>query len=141
LNPYALPAGLRPFPTRRSSDLTALLRLAKLTGRRDLYDKGVETIQAFRGVLEAAPSAAGQMLLALDFHLGPVREIAVIGDLQSPAFREVLRVIHGAFRPNDVVAGRAAVDEHADRVVPLLAGKTATGPVTTYVCRDFTFQA
>src|SRR5207244_1239938 len=127
LNPYALPAGLRPFPTRRSSDLTALLRLAKLTGRRDLYDKGVETVQAFRGVLEAAPSAAGQMLLALDFHLGPVREIAVIGDPQNTEVREVLRAIHGAFRPNDVVAASAPGDARAAQVIPLLANKTAQG--------------
>src|SRR5438874_13320369 len=67
-------------PSGNAVAATALLRLAKLTGRRDPYDKGVETVQAFRGVLEAAPSAAGQMLLALDFHLWPVREMAVIRD-------------------------------------------------------------
>ena len=31
--------------------------------------------------------------------------------------------------------------EEAERWVPLLAGKTGQGAVTTYICRDFTCQA
>jgi hypothetical protein len=34
-----------------------------------------------------------------------------------------------------------AAGDAAERAVPLLAGKTAAGAVTTYVCRDFTCQA
>jgi uncharacterized protein YyaL (SSP411 family) len=128
-------------PSGNAVAATALLRLAKLTGRRDLEEKVIATMQAFRGVLESAPAAAGQMLLALDFHLGPVREVAVIGDPQGTEVRQVLRALHGKFRPHDVVAGRSAADARADATVPLLQGKTAQGPVTTYLCRDFACQA
>src|SRR5438552_18235695 len=64
-------------PSGNAVATTALLRLSKLTGRSDLEDKALATMKAFRGILESSPMAAGQMLLALDFHLGAVREIAV----------------------------------------------------------------
>jgi uncharacterized protein YyaL (SSP411 family) len=128
-------------PSGNAVAATALLRLAKLTGRRDLEAKCVETLQAFRGVLEQSPAAAGQMLLALDFYLGPVREVAVIGDLQGTEVREVLRAFHAALRPNDVLAASAPGDAQAGAVVPLLADKPTKGAVTTYICRDFACQA
>jgi uncharacterized protein len=128
-------------PSGNAVAATALLRLAKLTGRRDLYDKAEETMQAFRGVLEASPMAAGQMLLALDFHLGPVQEIAVIGDLQNVEVQQVLRAIHSRYRPNTVLASRPPTEARADAAVPLLRDKTAIGPVTIYLCRNFACQA
>jgi uncharacterized protein YyaL (SSP411 family) len=128
-------------PSGNAVAATALLRLAKLTGRRDLEAKAVATMQAFRGVLASSPMAAGQMLLALDFHLGPVREVAVIGDLGSDDVRAVLRELHRHFRPHIVVAAQAAAGRQAEAVVPLLADKRSLGSVTTYVCRDFACQA
>jgi uncharacterized protein len=128
-------------PSGNAVAATALLRLAKLTGRRDLADKAVATMQAFRGILEGSPMAAGQMLIGLDFHLGPVQEIAVIGEPQSDEVIGVIRAIHAKFRPHAVIAGRSAVDARADAAVPLLKDKAALGAVTTYLCRDFACQA
>jgi uncharacterized protein YyaL (SSP411 family) len=128
-------------PSGNAVAATALLRLAKLTGHRDLEDKAVATMQTFRGLLESSPAAAGQMLLALDFHLGPVKEIAVIGERQTGEVRAVLRAIHTKFRPHTVLASRTGSDDHADAVVPLLRDKPASGAVTTYICRDFACQA
>jgi uncharacterized protein len=128
-------------PSGNAVAATALLRLAKLTGRRDLYDKAVETMQAFRSVLESSPMAAGQMLLALDFHLGPVQEIAVIGPTDSGPVRSVLTAVHRQFRPHVVLASRPPSESCADMAVPLLRDKVALGDVTTYICRDFSCQA
>jgi uncharacterized protein YyaL (SSP411 family) len=127
-------------PSGNAVAATALLRLAKLTGRRDLYDKAVETMQAFRSVLESSPMAAGQMLLALDFHLGPVQEFAVIGPLESGIVRSVLAAVRSQFRPHVVLAGRPPSEPRADLAVPLLRDKAALGDVTTYICRDFSCQ-
>jgi uncharacterized protein YyaL (SSP411 family) len=122
-------------PSGNGMAVTALLRLAKLTGRRDLQEKAEATMRLFHGLMASSPLAAGQMLLALDFHLGPVQEIAVIGDPTAEETRRVLRAIRGPFRPHQVVALGSA---QAEKVIPLLAGKTARGGVTTYICRDFT---
>jgi uncharacterized protein YyaL (SSP411 family) len=129
-------------PSGNSMAVTALLRLAKLTGRADLLERAERTLRLFRGLLDH-PMAAGQWLTALDFYLGPVQEFAVVGDPAGADTKRVLRAIRGGFRPNRVVALKPAGAEGAaaERAVPLLAGKTADGAVTTYVCQDFTCQA
>ena len=120
---------------------TGLLRLAKLTGRADLRDKAERTLRLFRGVMEASAMAAGQMLIAYDFDLGPVQEFAVVGDPANDETKRALRAIRGGFRPHKVVALKPPGDDRADAVLPLLAGKTASGPVTTYLCENFTCAA
>ena len=87
------------------------------------------------------PSAAGQMLIALDFHLGPVHEFAVVGDPEAEDTRRVLHAIHGRFRPNKVLAVRSSKNGVADELIPLLAEKKSLGSVTTYICKDFACQA
>ena len=77
-------------PSGNAMATTALLRLAKLTGRDDFREKAAVVLRLFGGLMRESPTAAGQMLLALDFHLGPVQEFAVVGD---PAEEETRRVL------------------------------------------------
>ena len=115
----------------------------------DLQDKAETTLRLYRGLLGSHPLAAGQMLIALDFHLGPVQEIAIVGDPAAEDTRRVLRIIRGSFQPNRVVALKAptspqdqqGTDKSLEEMLPLLAGKTAQGPVTMYLCQNFTCQA
>jgi uncharacterized protein YyaL (SSP411 family) len=129
------------IPSCNAMAVTGLLRLVKLTGRRDLQEKAEATLRLYRGLLAEHPLAAGQMLLALDFHLGPVEEVAVVGDRKAEDTRRVLRALRAGFRPNRVVALKAPGAAVPEDVLPLLAGKEAQGAVTTYVCRDFACQA
>jgi uncharacterized protein YyaL (SSP411 family) len=137
------------IPSGNAMVVTALLRLVKLTGRMDLQEKAETTLRLYRGLLGAHPLAAGQMLLALDFHLGPVQEIALVGDPHAEETRRVLRVLNGSFQPHRVLAlkmptsprRQQGTEKNLEELLPLLAGKTAQGPVTTYVCQNFTCQA
>jgi uncharacterized protein YyaL (SSP411 family) len=134
-------------PSGNSMAAIALLRLARLTGRGDLAERAVRTIQLVRSGLEATPTAFGQMLVALDYHLGPVEEFAVVGDAAAKDTQEALRLVRQGFRPNKVVAFLdstlpTAERERLTRLIPLLAGKDSVGgEVTTYVCRDFACAA
>jgi uncharacterized protein YyaL (SSP411 family) len=121
--------------------VTGLLRLVKLTGRLDLQEKAEATLQLYRGLMSTHPSAVAQMLLALDFNLGPVQEFAVVGDPSADETKCVLRAIRGGFRPRKVVALKGPGTAPSEDVLPLLAGKTAQGVVTTYLCHNFTCQA
>jgi uncharacterized protein len=131
------------IPSGNAMAVTALLKLVKLTGRADLADKAAATLHLYRGLLAEHPLSAAQMLIALDFHLGPVEEIAVVGNLLEEGTRRVLRSLRTAFAPNRVTAFKAAAGSaEADLAVPLLSGKGAIdGAVTTYLCRDFTCQS
>jgi uncharacterized protein YyaL (SSP411 family) len=128
------------IPSGNSMAVTGLLRLAELTGRKGLHDKAEKTLQLFHGLMAELPSAAGQMLIALDFYLGPVEEFAVLGDPENKETRRVMRAIHGRFRPDKVVAVKSSEDGSVDALIPLLAGKKSLGSVTTYVCKNFTCQ-
>jgi uncharacterized protein YyaL (SSP411 family) len=130
-------------PSGNSLAVLSFLRLAKLTGRRDLFDKAEKTLHLFRDLMVSSPMAASQMLSGLDFDLGPVHELAVVGESNAEETQKALRLIRQRFRPNQVVAFKPATgaDANLERMIPLLAGKTAQGPVTTYICQDFTCQA
>jgi uncharacterized protein YyaL (SSP411 family) len=128
------------IPSGNSMAVTGLLRLARLTGQTDLQDKAETTLRLFHGLMSEMPSAAGQMLIALDFHLGPVQEFAVIGNPEQEDTSRVLHAIHSGFRPNKVVAVKSAKDDSNDKLIPLLTNKKSHGSVTTYICRDFVCQ-
>jgi len=129
-------------PSANAVAVTGLLRLAKLTGRNDWRDMAETTMKLYRGLMASSPAAAGQMLIALDFHLGPVLEFAIVGPPDAEETRSVLRRIRGEFRPGKVVAlkGIQENDAKGSEAVALLAGKTGQDGVTVFICRDFACQ-
>jgi uncharacterized protein YyaL (SSP411 family) len=127
-------------PSGNSMAVTALLRLGRLSGRSDLLGKAEQALKAGQGLMEKAPMAAGQMMIAFDFHLGPVREFAIVGELAGEETKRVLRAIFGQFLPDKVVALKSP-DAKEDKNVGLLKDKPAHGPVATYICQNFTCQA
>jgi uncharacterized protein YyaL (SSP411 family) len=129
-------------PSGNSMAVTALLRLAKLTGKAEFFDKAETTLRLFSSLMASSPMAAGQMLVALDYYLGPVKEFAVVGELSQPETHRVLQAIRGPFRPNKVVAFRSTADAGKDANGPLelLTGRTAKGKVTTYICQNLACQ-
>lgn len=124
-------------PSGNAVAVTAFLRLHKLTGDTVLLDRAVRTMELYGGLLESSPLAAAQMLIALDFHLGPVQEFAVLGTPDE--VRPALGLIRRGFRPNKVVALQTA--EEDEKVVRLLDGKTRQNGPTVHVCENFTCQA
>jgi uncharacterized protein YyaL (SSP411 family) len=133
------------IPSGNSMAVTALLRLVKLTGRADLWEKAEATMRLYRGLLGAHPLAAGQMLLALDFYLGPVQEIAIVGNPSAADTRRVLRLLSSSYQPHRVLALKDTTgpgnQQEVEKLLPLLTDKTAQAPVTVYVCQNFTCQA
>ena len=76
------------------------------------------------------PTAFGHLLRAIDFHLNPVREVALVGDDVTP----LARVVREQLRPRLVLAAGPA----GSSPVPLLADRTAIdGRATAYVCERF----
>jgi uncharacterized protein YyaL (SSP411 family) len=126
-------------PSGNAMAATALLRLAALTGRDDLHAAGRKTLESVQGVLQHAPMAAGQSLIALDFLLAPAREFAVVSGGDAGEFRTALEAIAGRFLPHKVVApAPGPPPEELVRRLPLLADRPAReGRVTTYICERF----
>jgi hypothetical protein len=122
------------LPSGNSMAAYALLRLGRLTGDTDLEREAERSLRAFGRLLEQAPGAFHQMCLALDLHLGPRLEIAVIGKATHRRTAELLDVVHRLFLPRAVVAWS---DGGSGAAGPLLEGKTLVdGEPAAYVCRD-----
>ena len=118
-----------PIPSGASSAAYGLLRLAALTGEHRYEEAAEGVLQLLHGVAPQYPSAFGHVLQALDFHLSPVKEVAIVGPDAAP----LERVVRGAFRPHVVLAGGPAGG------VPLLAGRDPVdGRAAAYVCEHFT---
>ncbi len=129
-------------PSGNSMAATALLRLGKLTGENRFLKTGEQTLVAFRGIMQQHPAACPQMLVALDFWLGPVEEFAIVGQRTDSETQSALRLLRDRFLPNKVVAFREASGETAaEQAVPLLQNKEPKDGVTVYVCQNFTCAA
>src|SRR5215213_5962521 len=123
--------GDHPIPSGNSSAAMGLLRLAALTGERR-YEAAAEGVFAlFAKPAVEHPDAFAHMLRALDFHLSPTREVALVGDdltdlaataRQRPLFHAVL-----------------AGGPEESKEPPLLRDRTTVkGHPAAYVCQNFT---
>jgi uncharacterized protein YyaL (SSP411 family) len=125
-------------PSGNAMAATALVRLAKLTGRGDLLDAAESTLRAALGVMQQAPTAAGQLLIALDAYLGPMYEIAILGDTAASPTQQVLADLYRRYAPNKVVGCRKDAARGSDNLSALFAGKSpGKQSPTIFVCRDF----
>jgi uncharacterized protein YyaL (SSP411 family) len=129
-------------PSGNSLAAGTLLRLGRITGRGELEEAGAATLRAFQPLMEHAPGAFHQALLALDFLQGERAEVAVIGPRNDPATLDLLRAVRARLRPGCVVAWA----EGDGRAVPAqpswLEGKTlVAGRPAAYVCRDYACAA
>jgi uncharacterized protein len=121
-----------PTPSGNSMLAFVLLRLARIWGDDELERRAVGVLRLVRDVVTRAPQAFGWALCALDLHLSPPRELAIVGDPASPVARAAL----APYDPNAVTAIGSSED------VPLLAGKgLVDGETAVYVCERFACRA
>ncbi|HKI93189.1 MAG TPA: hypothetical protein VJ986_12885, partial [Gaiellaceae bacterium] len=121
-----------PTPSGNSMLAFVLLRLARIWGDDELERHATGVLRLVRNALVRAPTAFGWALCALDLHLAPPRELAIVGPPESDVARAALR----GLEPNAVVAFGPGEG------VPLLAGKTLVdGRPAVYVCERFACRA
>ncbi len=120
-----------PIPAGQSAAALALLRLAALTGEYRYEEAALGAIRLLHTIAPQHPQAFGHLLQAIDFHVSPVREVALVGPDREP----LERVVRSQFRPHIVVAGGEADG------VPLLEGREPVdGRAAAYVCERFMCQ-
>src|SRR4051794_33508251 len=125
--------GDHPIPSGNSSAAMGLLRLGALTGERRYTEAGEGVFALFGKPAVEHPDAFAHMLRALDFHLSPTREVALVGEQLD----DLATVIREKLRPHLVLAGGPEGSEEP----PLLAGRTAVDECpAAYVCQNFTCQ-
>jgi len=115
-------------PSGNSVAADVLLKIAAICDRSDYRKKAEETFATAAGLIRQYASGFGRMLAALDFYIGPTKEVAIAGDPRL--FVDSLRK---RYLPRVVVAAGSA--EH----IALLRDRPQlNGQPTAYVCENFT---
>ena len=121
-----------PTPSGNSMLAFVLVRLAWIWGDEGLERTATGVFRLLLPMLARAPSAFGWTLVALDLHLSPPRELALLADPDD----EIARAALAGWDPHAVLAFGP------DEAVPLLAGKTRVdGRPTLYECERFACRA
>jgi len=115
-------------PAGNSVAADVLLKIAAICDRSDYRKKAEETFATAAGLIRQYASGFGRMLAALDFYIGPTKEVAIAGDPRL--FVDSLRK---RYLPRVVVAAGSA--EH----IALLRDRPQLNcQPTAYVCENFT---
>ena len=128
-------------PSGTSVAIDWLLRLAVIVGEERYEAIALKALRPMADLMQRYPSGFGRYLSALDFHLGPVAEVALVWRPgEERAMGPLLDTVFGRYQPNRVVVG-AAEGEAAAAGLPLLAERaTVGGRPTAYVCRHYVCQ-
>jgi uncharacterized protein len=133
------------LPSGNSVAALNFLRLNRMTGDTDLAQKLDQLMGAFSEQVAHYPMAHTQFLAAVDFMVGPSREIVIAGNPGIDATRTMTRKIQEKFLPNKVVLFRPDEGPVADECIalsPFLADMHAQKPKpTVYICEQFACKA
>jgi uncharacterized protein len=138
--PVARPRDLHDGTTPSGNSVAAevLLRLGAMTGNEDYADRASELIRTMANTMREHPLAAGRYLSAVNFYLGPIKEVALAGDRDSSELQALLNALYDGFEPN-VIAGY--VDPNRGDLVerlPFLQDRPSRdGGATAYVCEHY----
>jgi len=118
----------------------ALLRLAKLTHNEGYFDKAERTLAAFAASAERVPGEFAQLLCSIDFYLGPIKEIAILGPPHAST-NKLLEAVRKPYLPNKVVAmidPASPIAATIAETLPLLEAKRLINDkATAYVCEGY----
>ncbi len=119
------------LPAPGSVMLLNLLKLHRITERREFLEMAQRGLRAISGQLARYPSGMTSALFAVDFHLSRKVEIVIVGDGEP---RDgMLREAYKRFLPNRVIAFAKASQGNG----PLFEGRQSTdGATRGYVCID-----
>ena len=98
-------------PSSNSAAALNLLRLAYLTSNGEWQEKAEQLLRAFSRLVSDFPSAHTHFLNAVDFALGPVREVTIVGDPETERTQEFIRAVHRPFLPNRVLMLKGATPD------------------------------
>ncbi len=129
------------LPSGNSVATLSLLRVGRLTMNREMAGWARSTLDAFSPEIDKFPAGYPQMSMALDFALGPFREIVIAGDQTEPGTQAMIRTIYGRFLPNKVVALHPKEMEDAKKIEalsPFIERQIMiNGKPTAYVCKNY----
>jgi uncharacterized protein len=145
------------LPSGNAAAILFLLHLGALTGDGEVTTRARAALRLFHDRLDAAPLDHIEMLCALDFALGPVRQIVLAGYPGDPIVARLRKALSSRYLPNAVVlfhpdvtaAERRLMDSEASAHLHMIRSlapfiermRTVGGAATAHVCRNHACSA
>ncbi len=127
-------------PSPNSISVMNLLRLAQITGNGGFDTKARATLKQFSEGMSDQPTAAPQMLAALNFSLVKPKQVVLAGTKGSSDLTAMLTALHGRFVPNKVVLladGQEGQQFLGKNLAFLRDVRPQNDKATAFVCEDF----
>lgn len=132
------------IPSGNSIQMLNLLKLSKITQNEGFKRKAVEIEKAFSQDVLRAPMAYTQLMVAVDFEIGPSYEVVMAGDPAKGDTKAMLNSVRSNFIPNKTLVLRPPDNKTSKllEVIPSLEfKKSENGKVTAYICSEDTCKA
>jgi uncharacterized protein YyaL (SSP411 family) len=127
-------------PSGNSVAALNLLRLGRLTMNEKFLKRAERHMESFGGKISNMPAGFTQFLIALDFALGPSKEIVIAGNPDDEKTKRMLEAVHSRFIPNKVLILHPDGEEGKaiESLVPFVKQqKQVNGKVTAYICENY----
>jgi uncharacterized protein YyaL (SSP411 family) len=126
------------YPSGNSIAALNLIRLARLSERLEFEVKAEHLLRSLYPLSTKNPSAFAQLMIALDFVIGPSSEVTIVGDLLEAQTKEMLGAVNCRFFPRTSVLFESLERDDSGTIDvgefrPQYIG--AKGKATAYVCR------
>lgn len=131
------------IPSGNSVAMLNLLRLGRITANPGFEEKAVRIGRAFSRNVKQAPSAYTQLMMAVDFGVGPSYEITIVGNSQAGDTRAMVKALRMHFIPNKVVVLRPIEQESPEitRLAEFTKDQSSIdNKATAYVCLNYSCE-
>jgi uncharacterized protein YyaL (SSP411 family) len=131
-------------PSGNSVAAYNLIRLARLTTDERWMKEADRQLKAFAKSVEASPISHPFFLMAVDFALGPTKEIVIAGKPNDTATKEMIRIVQRAYLPDAVIAlaPRDDVPNTMKFMIPRVDGDGSAfeSGAAVFICENFACQ-
>jgi uncharacterized protein YyaL (SSP411 family) len=109
-------------PSGNSVAILALLKLGKITDRKEFIQAAEKSLRLFSTRLQQFPQAVPCMLQGLAFSLEEPRRAVVTGPSVDNQSRQLLHAVHSVYQPHKVVLGTTGPVEEFAKTLPAKDG-------------------
>lgn len=127
-------------PSGNSVALLSLLRLGRMTANQKFEKRAEALMQSIGGQVKRSPTGFTQLLVGLDFALGPTKEIVIAGEAKEEKTKEMLSAVHQRFLPRRVLLLHPDNEdgEAIEQIAPFLKNQAkVNGRATAYICENY----
>jgi uncharacterized protein YyaL (SSP411 family) len=127
------------IPSANSISLYNFTRLAKITGNTELENKALDLSKAFSDKINKMLSGYTQMMIGLDFAIGPSFEIVIVGDKENKDTKKIIQNLNSLYLPNKVIILKEIKTKELsiDNLVPFIKDYSQIkNQATIYICKN-----